>query len=207
MTKNGTRRRLSIGLGLPRSSSNSAVFFGFSDLAAERKSRNRFVSAGFVSGGVFGAPCLFLPKSGLQKVVIKFSVKRKVQNYFFEPCFRMFRTIFVAHRFWGWVFLRCVARFWVVSRAEHAILGPLGEVATSPLWRFWVRSRCGAVRFAAEIPTLPAVSRGCIRKCRSTWQGLTSSATNPLETAEINILGLGGGCLMISPNFAEKSRW
>ena len=48
--------------GAPSQLFKLSGFLSFGDLAAERKLRKRFVSTGFASGGVFGAPLLFAKK-------------------------------------------------------------------------------------------------------------------------------------------------
>ena len=54
---------------------NFSGFLGFGDLAAERKLRKRFISAGFASGGVLG--CLvFYQKLAFKKLRKTFSVEK-----------------------------------------------------------------------------------------------------------------------------------
>ena len=125
MTKNGTRRRFSICLGLPRSSSNPAVGRG-----AEIAKTFRF--CGFrIWWRFWGALFFCKKKKGLPKVTKNFNFEKRCQIEFFEPCFGPF----LAPRFWGWVFLRCRARLWAPYNALPQFPGGSWPTRSNPATR------------------------------------------------------------------------
>ena len=80
MSENGEKTAFSDSLRAPSQLFVLRVFSGFGGPVAERKSRKRFVSAGFASAGVFGQP-LFLSKNQKSKKVRKmFGSKKPVRN-------------------------------------------------------------------------------------------------------------------------------
>ena len=132
----------------------------------------------------------------------KIASKKTVQN----ECFRaMFRTIFGAP-FLGVDFPAVRSAFLGPYNARKV---PLSDLLPKP--PFFV--------FGCILPAVPRVlrrkfplslrfrefSRGRTRKCRYTWPGLTSSGTNPLETAEINVFWLGGWFPYDLPKFCRKN--
>ena len=216
MTPNGTRWRFSIRFGLPRSSSFCAVFqpfLGFwqSGRGAEIARTLRF--CGFRVWWRFWALFFFFfskkwPPKMREKICVEKNgaklvfVEKRCKISVSEPCFGPF----LAHRFWGWVFLRCGARFWAPTtrgKCRFEIRTSWSGTKTGP-FSFLGRSPCGAVRFAADISALPAVCEFFGGNGRDAWQNLTSSATNPWKLRKEAFFGLGGFRCMISPNFAEK---
>ena len=96
----------------------------------------------------------------------------------------------LAHRFWGWVFLRCGARFWApITRGKCHFRTSSSGPKSAPL-TFLGRSPCGPAWVGAEKNALPAVSRIFLGNGRDASQNSTSSGKNPMETAERSVFGL-----------------
>ena len=148
-----------------------AFFLGFRGPVAERKSRKRFVSAGFASGAVFGPPC-FCQKNGCPKKCEKVCVpKNGAQLMFWSP---------ISDHFW-----RTVSEGGFPA-VRSAFLGPC-NARKMPLSDL---SPCGLAWDSAEKNALPAVSRVVLGNGLDASQNSTSSGKDPMETAERNVFGL-----------------
>ena len=205
MTKFRTRGRFSFRFGPPFQLFPFCGSLVLGDLAAGPKIAKRFVSAGFASGGVFGPPSLVPFKTMAFKTLRKsFASKKRCKILYLEPCFGPF----LAHRFSGWVFLRCGARFWAPpTRGKVPFFGPRGSgpkiAACAFFVAFSLRCRASSRRNFPLSLRFREVAR---RKCRYTRQGFTLVAPQPPgNCGNKGFLAWGGGCLMIYPNFAEKN--
>ena len=184
--KKRRKSRFSIRFGLPRSSSFCTFFRVF---AVRPRSENREnVSFLRVSrpGPVLGR-FVFCRKTGCPKKCEKcLRPKKRCAIIVLEPSFGPF----LAHRFRGWVFLRCGARFWAPITREKCHFWTSWSGPKRPPLTFLERSPCGPAWVRAEKDALPAVARTLAGNGRDASQNSTSLDKNPMETADRSVFGL-----------------
>ena len=184
--KKRRKSRFSIRFGLPRSSSFCTFFRVF---VVRPRSENR-KNASFLRvsrpGPVLGR-FVFCRKTGCPKKCEKcLRPKKRCAIIVLEPSFGPF----LAHRFRGWVFLRCGARFWAPITREKCHFSTSWTGPKRPPLTFLERSPCGPAWVGAEKDALPAVPRASVGNGRDASQNSTSLGQNPLETAERSVFGL-----------------
>ena len=184
--KKRRKSRFSIRFGLPRSSSFCTFFRVF---VVRPRSENR-ENASFLRvsrpGPVLGR-FVFCRKTGCPKKCEKcLRPKKRCAIIVLEPSFGPF----LAHRFRGWLFLRCGARFWAPITREKCHFWTSWSGPKRPPLTFLERSPCGPAWVGAEKDALPAVPRTFVGNGRDASQNSTSLGQNPLETAERSVFGL-----------------
>ena len=135
-------------------------FLGFwrSGRGAEIAKTLRF--CGFRSWSRFWAALFFVKKTGLRKCGKKFASKKKrCAIYVFEPYFGPF----LAHRFWGWVFLRCGARLNSYNARKMPLSDLFERYQNRPLHFFW------CVLFA--VPRILGRKNPLSLRCRESFGG------------------------------------
>ena len=184
--KKRRKSRFWIRFGLPRNSSFCTFFRVF---VVRPRSENR-ENASFLRvsrpGPVLGR-FVFCRKTGCPKKCEKcLRPKKRCAIIVLEPSFGPF----LAHRFRGWVFLRCGARFWAPITREKCHFSTSWTGPKRPPLTFLERSPCGPAWVGAEKDALPAVPRASVGNGRDVSQNSTSLGQNPLETAERSVFGL-----------------